>query len=68
MLGLSLSWDEGWPRFYDPATGTYLENWQRTSAARAEAESQRDAAESRASGAEAELRQLREQLRRLQPG
>ena len=27
-LGLSLCWDEGWPRFYDPVTGTYLENWR----------------------------------------
>ncbi len=28
ILGLALCWDEGWPRFYDPATGTYLENWR----------------------------------------
>ena len=28
MMGLYLCWDEGWPRFYDPATGTYLENWR----------------------------------------
>ena len=28
ILELSLAWDEGWPRFYDPATGTYLENWR----------------------------------------
>jgi Uma2 family endonuclease len=68
VLGLSFCWDDGWPRFYDPASGTYLENWQRTSAARAKAEAQRDAAEARAAEAEAELRQLREQLRRLGPG
>ena len=52
LLGFSLAWDEGWPRFFDPETGAYLENWRQT-AARAEAES--------------EVRRLREQLRR-QPG
>ncbi len=61
VLGLSLCWDQGWPRFYNPATGAYLENWREERAARAEAEV-------RADTAEAELRQLREQLRRQQPG
>ena len=28
VLQLSLAWDEGWPRFYNPATGTYLLNWR----------------------------------------
>ena len=60
-LGLSLSWDEGWPRLYDPATGRYLENWRAEAAARAEAEL-------RAAEAEAEVRRLREQLRRQQRG
>ena len=55
ILELSLAWDEGWPRFYDPSNGTYLENWRQTSAARAEAEARADAAE-------AELRRLRERL------
>ena len=55
ILELSLAWDEGWPRFYDPSTGRYLENWRQTSAARAEAEA-------RANAAEAELRRLRERL------
>ncbi len=50
VLGLSLCWDEGWPRFYDPATGAYLENWRQEQEARMEAE--------------AEVRQLREELRR----
>ena len=50
VLGLSLCWDEGWPRFYDPATGAYLENWRQEREARMEAE--------------AEVRQLREELRR----
>ena len=57
VLGLSLCWDEGWPRFYDPSTGVYLENWREERAARAEAEA-------RAADAEVELRRLREQLRR----
>ena len=59
ILGLSLCWDEGWPRFYDPNTGRYLENWRQTTA-RAEAE-----ARARAE-AEAEVHRLREQLRRQQ--
>ena len=28
MLGLSLCWDDNWPRLYDPTTNTYLETWQ----------------------------------------
>ena len=69
ILELSLCWYEGWPRFYDPATETYLENWRQTSAARAEAEARAaeataraDAAESARAQAEAELRRLRERL------
>ncbi len=50
VLGLSLCWDEGWPRFYDPTTGAYLENWRQEREAWMEAE--------------AEVRQLREELRR----
>ena len=30
VLQLSLSWDAGWPRFYNPADGTYLPTWQQT--------------------------------------
>ena len=59
ILELSMCWDEGWPRLYDPSTGVYLENWREERAARAEAEAERDAAE-------VELRRLREQLRRQQ--
>jgi hypothetical protein len=53
VLELSLSWDEGWPRFYDPADGTYLENWRQDREARA-------AGEDRIRQLEAELRRLRE--------
>ena len=62
VLELSLCWDEGWPRLYDPSTGVYLENWREERAARADAEAERDAAEARAAAAEAEVRRLREQL------
>ena len=46
ILGLSLCWDDNWPRLYDPATNTYLETWQQERAARRVAEplSQRQAA------------------------
>ena len=64
VLGLSLCWDEGWPRFYDPATGRYLENW-REAALRAEQSAIRAEQEAAARAeAEAEVRRLREQLRR----
>ena len=61
LLDLSLAWDEGWPRFFDPNTGPCLENWRQTSA-RAESE-----AEARGE-AEAEVSRLRERLRRQQQG
>ena len=67
VLELSLCWDEGWPRLYDPAAGTYLENWRQEAVARATAEAERDAEAVARAAAEAELRQLREQLRRQQP-
>ena len=58
-LELSLSWDEGWPRFYNPATGTYLENWrQDRESLRAEREG-RAADQERICQLEAELRRLR---------
>ena len=66
VLGLSLCWDEGWPRFYDPATGTYLEGWREAAARAAAAEAQRDASAAARAAAEAEVRRLQEQLRRLQ--
>ena len=51
VLELSLCWDEGWPRVYDPATGTYVPNWRQ----------EREAL----LAAEAENERLREELRRL---
>ncbi len=45
ILGLSLCWDDNWPRLYDPATSIYLTNWRQERAAR---QAEREAAESRA--------------------
>ena len=61
VLGLSFCWDQGWPRFYDPASGTYLENWRQEREAHA-------ADRAALAEAEAEVRRLQEQLRRLQQG
>ena len=66
ILELSLRWDEGWPRFYDPATATYLENWRQERAARRSAEAERDAERAERLAAETENERLREQIRRLQ--
>ena len=65
VLGLSLCWDKGWPRFYDPSTGQYLENWREERAARHAAESERDAAQAERDATQAENRRLRQELRRL---
>ena len=73
VLGLSLCWDDNWPRLYDPATNTYLETWQQERAARRAAEAERAAAEAQAAveqagrlAAEARIRQLEAKLRRRQ--
>ena len=65
VLGLSFCWEEGWPRFYDPSTGRYLDNWRTERAARQAAEAQRDTALSERDAALSENRRLREELRRL---
>ena len=68
ILELSLAWDNGWPRFFDPATGAYLENWrQDRDALRAEREALRTEREARAADQQ-RIRQLEEELRRLRPG
>ena len=82
VLGLSLCWNAGWPRLYDPATATYLESWQQVWVAREVAELRANEAEIRVTeaetraaaerasrrAAEVELRRLREQLRCRQVG
>lgn len=58
VLELSLAWDNGWPRFYDPFTGEYLQNWrQDRDALRAERAARANDQE--------RIRQLKEELRRL---
>ena len=48
VLGLSLCWDGGWPRFYDPSTDTYLETWQEAWDTREAEREAREAAEAQA--------------------
>jgi len=65
VLELSLAWDNGWPRFYDPAGGTYLETWRQDREALRATQGALQA-ERRARLAEQErIRQLEEELRRL---
>ena len=77
ILGLSLCWDNNWPRLYDPTTNTYLETWQQERvarraerAARLDERAAREAAESRAASEQAtreaaETRVAIEQAERL---
>lgn len=65
LLNLDLRWEEGRLRFYDPATGRWLEN-NVESLARAEAEHDaRMDAEARAETAEARMAEMEAELRRL---
>ena len=66
VLGLSLCWDDGWPRLYDPATERYLETWQQERAARQVAETQVAIEQASRLAAEARIRQLEAELRRRQ--
>ena len=68
VLELSLCWDEGWPRIYDPSTDSYLENWRQVWADREAERAARQAAEERNAAAEAEIERLRERLRRFESG
>ncbi len=80
VLGLSLCWDDNWPRLYDPATNTYLETWQQERAARQAEQAARQAEQAAREvadaqvaieqagrlAAEARIRQLEAELRRRQ--
>jgi Uma2 family endonuclease len=70
VMGLFLCWDDGWPRFYDPVTESYLENWRQERAAheaeRAAHEAERAAHEAQRTVLSAENERLRELVRRLQ--
>ncbi len=63
ILGLSLCWDENWPRLYDPATKTYLTNWRQERAEREAAEAR--VAVEQAGREVAEARVATEQTARL---
>lgn len=68
VLELSFAWDDGWPRFYDHATGSYLEEWRDDRRAlQAEREALRAEREARAADQE-RIRQLEEELSRLRRG
>ena len=64
LLEVSLCWDDGWPRVYDPATGTYDRNWRAVQAYAIAVRDQRDAARAERDAARAESERLRELLRR----
>ncbi len=81
VLGVSLCWDDGWPRLYDPVANAYLEGWQEVAAAREAAEAQaaieqaerlaeraaRQAAESERAAAEQSAREAAEaRIRQLE--
>ena len=77
VLGLSLCWDNNWPRLYDPATNSYLTNWRQERAARqaeraayeaqaAVEQAERLAERAARQAAEARIRQLEAELRRRQ--
>ena len=54
-LGLDLCWDQGRLRFYDPATGQWLRNYEETQDELTAERTARTAAESRATDAESRL-------------
>ncbi len=64
VLGLSLCWDDGWPRLYDPVAGSYLESWQEVAAERDAAEARIAVEQAARQTAEARIRQLEAELRR----
>ena len=64
LLEISLCWDDGWPRVYDPATETYDRNWRAEQAYAIAVRDQRDAARAERDAAVAENERLRELLRR----
>ena len=67
VLGLDLYWQDGKLRFFDPATGEFLPDFDEVKSELNVERTMRQSAEVRAVAAEAELRVLRERLRQLDP-
>ncbi len=67
VLGLDLCWHEGRLRFYDPVAGEYLPDLREMRAYAAIQAEARASAEAKANAAAAEVRRLREELRRQTP-
>ena len=65
VLDLYFCWDDGNPRFYDPATGEYLENMREVWDARQAAETRADAAETQRDDVLSENERLRAEIARL---
>ena len=63
LLGLDLCWREGRLRFYDPAAGRWLENYDETASARLAAEAELSSERAARLAAEAELERLRQRLK-----
>ena len=63
-LNLSLCWEDGQLRWWDPAAERYLETHEEEAEARISAEARADTAEARAATAEARVRELEAELQR----
>ena len=61
VLGISLCWDDGMPRFYNPVSGEYLRSVTETHVLLGQSEAALDAER-------AENRRLRERIRRMESG
>ncbi len=68
VLGLSMCWDEGWPRLYNAATGTYMENWRQVWESREAERSILQSEQEARSADQARIRQLEAEIHRLRSG
>ena len=68
ILGISLCWDDGRPRLYDPATGEYLRTASEDRDLLRQSEALLEQSEAALEAEREETRRLRERLRRLESG
>ncbi len=68
VLGLDLCWEDGQLRWYDPATGRYLLTYDEEAEGRLAEAAGRLAAERERDAALERVRELEDQVRRLQSG